>query len=116
MSSASRASLSMNGARLHFNQLQDAAAPHRRIIRNGVWPHLWLAKHGGEPGLLVAGKAGGTVVVLELLEAGGGEVGAPGLEVVPGAVAAGVPAFLVVAARIGAEEHAPRFQRRVQFA
>src|SRR6185295_2372677 len=61
-----------------------------------------------QPGLLFARQAGRPVVVLELVESGSGEVAAPGLQVVVGAVAPAVPALLVGAARIGAEEHAAR--------
>src|SRR5687768_13014813 len=70
----------------------------------------------GEPGLLLARQPGRTVIVLELGEAGPGQVAPPGLEVVVGAVAAAVPAFLVVAVRVGAEEHAARLQRGAQLA
>ena len=40
--------------------------------------------------------------MLQFDEAGGGEAGAPALEVVVAAVALTVPAFLIVATRVGA--------------
>src|SRR5205085_1176297 len=44
------------------------------------------------------------------------QVIAPGLEVVVGAIAAAIPAFLVVAARIGAEEDAAGLERGAKLA
>src|SRR5215468_3652450 len=71
-----------------------------------------LTPHGREPGLPLAREAGWAVVVAQLVEAGGGDVAAPRLEVEEAAVAAAAPAFLVVAARVRAEQDAARFQGR----
>src|SRR6185295_10346431 len=68
-----------------------------------------------QPGLLLAWQARRPVVVFELGETRLPEIAAPRLQVVVGAIASTVPAFLVVAARIGAEQHAPGLQARVQF-
>src|SRR5690606_34183063 len=72
--------------------------------------------YAGQPGLLLARQPGGPVIVLQLAEAGGGQQRAPRGQVVVGAVAAAVPAFLVVAARIGAEQRAARPQCGAQLA
>src|SRR5207245_10594421 len=50
----------------------------------------------------------------ELFEACRYQVAAPSLEIVVGAVALAVPAFLVTAVRIRAEQHPARFQRGPQ--
>ena len=47
--------------------------------------------------------------MFEFFETGGLQQGAPAVEVVVGAVAAAVPAFLVAAAGVGAEEDAAGF-------
>src|SRR2546425_5829123 len=50
----------------------------------------------------------------ELGESRRREVAAPGLEIVVGAVALAVPAFLVIAVRIRAEQHPARLERGPQ--
>src|SRR5690606_23173573 len=64
-----------------------------------------------EPRALRQGYAVGPVIVLQLDEAGGPQVPPPGVEGPKGAVAPLEPAFLVAAARVGAEEHATGLQR-----
>ena len=52
----------------------------------------------------------------DLLESRAGQVLAPRREIVIRPVATAIPAFLVLPAGIGAEQHAARLERRVQFA
>ena len=51
----------------------------------------------------------------ELDEPRGRQVAAPGFEIVVRAIASAAPAFLVIAARVRAEQHATRLQRCAQF-
>src|SRR5208337_4068576 len=68
-----------------------------------------------QPWLLFAWRAVRAVIMRQLNESGRGHVAAPRLEIVKHTVAPATPAFLVVAARVRAEQHATRFQSRVQF-
>src|SRR5712692_5557407 len=72
------------------------------------------APNACQPGLLLARQAGGSVVVVELDEPCGRQVAAPGSEVMVRAVAPAVPAFLVMAARVRAEQHPARLERGAQ--
>ena len=54
--------------------------------------------------------------MVHLDESRSGNVRAPSVQIVVHAVAAAIPAFLVIAARVGAEEDAVRLQGRVQLA
>src|SRR6266540_1783026 len=83
--------------------------------RGGATPSR-PAPHAREPGLAFARQALGPVVVLELRETGRGHEAPPGLQVVVRAVAAAVPALLVLAVRVRAEQHAVGLQARVQLA
>src|SRR6266702_2373889 len=83
--------------------------------RRGATPSR-PAPHAREPGLPFARQALGPVVVLELRETGRGHEAPPGIQVVIRAVAAAVPALLVVAVRVRAEQHAPGLQARAQLA
>src|SRR5258706_14845782 len=73
-----------------------------------------LAPHARQPWLLLAWQSCWPVVVLELDEARVRQVAAPRLEIVVRAVAPSVPAFLVRATWIGAEQDAAGAERCVQ--
>src|SRR5579859_885563 len=73
-----------------------------------------LAPHARQPGLLLARQPGRAVVMIEFDESGSRHEGAPGFEIMIGAIAAVAPAFLVAAARVGAEQYAARLQRGMQ--
>src|SRR6266571_7281375 len=73
-----------------------------------------LAPRAREPGLPLARQALGPVVVRELFKSGGGRKAPPGFQIVIRAVAPAVPALLVVAVRVRAEQHAARLERRMQ--
>jgi transcriptional regulator with AAA-type ATPase domain len=70
---------------------------------------LNLAPHAGQPGLLLTRQAGGPVVVFQLGKTGIAQILLPGRQVVVAAIARAIPAFLVIATRIGAEQHAAGF-------
>src|SRR6266704_2380257 len=95
----------------HYNAPRYSASRTRR----GATPSR-PAPHAREPGLPLARQALGPVVVLELRETGRGHEAPPGFQVVIRAVAAAVPALLVVAVRVRAEQHAPGLQARAQLA
>src|SRR3974377_1272024 len=61
------------------------------------------------PGLSFARQSGGAVIVINLNESGGGYIAAPSIKVMIHAVAPTIPAFLVVAARVRAEQDTTRF-------
>src|SRR5581483_1242590 len=86
----------------------------RSYITNDTTSASHLSPYAREPGLLVARKAGRSVVVLQLDEAGTGHISPPAFEIVKSAVALALPSFFVVAARIGAEQDSARLQRRMQ--
>src|ERR1700674_5588400 len=69
-----------------------------------------------QPRLLRARQARRPIVVRKLGESGRGHMAPPGFETVVRAEATTIPAFIVVAARIGAEQHALRLERGTQFA
>src|SRR5260370_38887735 len=73
-----------------------------------------LAPHAGEPRLPLTRQAGGPVIVLDFDEAHARHISTPCFEIMENAVAAVAPAFLIRAARVGAEQHAAGLQRRVQ--
>jgi hypothetical protein len=73
-----------------------------------------LAPHACEPGLLVARQAFRAVIVAQRHEAGSNDIAFPGRVIVETAVARAVPALFVMAARIRAEQHTARLQRRAQ--
>ena len=68
--------------------------------------------HAREPRLLFPRQSLRPVVVLDLAEAGARQVASPCFEIVVRAVALAAPPFLVVAARVGAEQHAAGLERR----
>src|SRR5258706_140108 len=80
------------------------------------YPASSLAPRAREPGLPLARQALGPVVVGELFKSGGGHKAPPGFQIVIRAVAPAVPALLVVAVRVRAEQHAARLERRAQLA
>src|SRR5260221_4441071 len=80
------------------------------------YPASSLAPGAREPGLPLARQALGPVVVRELFESGGGHEAPPGFQIVIRAVAPAVPALLVVAVRVRAEQNAARLERRAQLA
>src|SRR5258706_9009835 len=84
-------------------------------VQRGATPSQ-SAPPAREPGLALARQALGPVVVLELRETRRGHETPPGLQVVVRAVAAAVPALLVVAVRVRAEQHAVGLQARAQLA
>src|SRR6476659_25900 len=69
-----------------------------------------------EPRLTFTRQTFGTVVMFELDEAGSGKIAAPRREIPVGAVSLLIPAFLIVAARIRAEQHTARLERGTQLA
>src|SRR5712692_7529251 len=73
------------------------------------------APHARQPRLLCARQAGRAVIVGKLDEPRGRHIAAPGFKIIVRAVAATAPAFLVLAVRVRAEQHAARSQRHVQF-
>src|ERR1700692_838193 len=79
------------------------------MIRSGL-----LSPDTCQPWLLLERQPRGPVVVVQFDEACVGQVTPPGLPVMVGAVASAIPAFFVVAARIGAEQHATGLQRGTQ--
>src|SRR5690606_41756055 len=79
-------------------------------------PGSAAAPAAGQPGLLFARQRAGPVIVFQLAEAGGLQARAPAFEVVVAAIARAVPAFAVVAPRVGTEQHAAWFQAVVQLA
>src|ERR1043166_2794364 len=81
--------------------------PVGRLVRQ-------FAPDAGEPGLLLARQAGRPVIVRQLGKSSAGRVTPPAVEVVVSAVAPAVPALFIVAARIGAEQHAARLQAGAQ--
>src|SRR5476649_2749596 len=74
----------------------------------------YFSPDAGQPWLLFARQAGRPIVVADGVEAGVGHVARPAVVIMVAAVAWAVPAFAIVAARVGAEQHAAVFQRRVQ--
>src|SRR6266852_4596390 len=80
------------------------------------YPLSSLAPRAREPGLPLARQAFGPVVVRELFKSGGSHKALPGFQIVIRAVAPAVPALLVVAVRVRAEQHAARLERRAQLA
>ena len=77
---------------------------------------LQPAPRAREPGLPLARQTFGPVVVRELGESRGGHETPPAFQVVIRAVAPAVPALLVMAVRVRAEEDSARLERRVQLA
>src|SRR5260221_5040705 len=71
-------------------------------------PASSLAPRAREPGLPLARQALGAVVVRKLFESGGGHKAPPGFQIVIRTVAPAVPALLVVALRVRAEQNAAR--------
>src|SRR5258705_4715446 len=88
-------------------QFTGTGAPH---------PLSSLAPRAREPGLPLARQSLGAVVVGELFESGGGHKAPPGFQIVIRAVTPAVPALLVVAVRVRAEQNAARLERRAQLA
>src|SRR5258705_4814656 len=70
--------------------------------------------YAGKPRLLIARQTDRLIVVVQLDDAGCRHEAPPRLERVVHTVAVVVPPFLVIAARIGAHQHATRFQRRME--
>src|SRR5213082_216144 len=66
-------------------------------------------------GLLFARQARRSVIVGKLDESRSRHIAAPSPKIMICAVAPPVPAFFVMAARIGAEQHTTRFKTCVQF-
>src|SRR5437868_10374994 len=77
---------------------------------------LRLAPDGGEPWLLLARQALGSIVMCELDKSRTRHVAAPGVDPVIGAVAAAIPSFFVLAVRVRAEKNSARLERRAQLA
>src|ERR1700678_1973459 len=75
-------------------------------VRSVASSSLALPPHRHEPRLLLSGLAGRPEVVTQLFEPCGGDEGAPPIEVPVAAVALSVPAFAVVAPRVGGEKNA----------
>src|SRR4029077_17719099 len=71
---------------------------------------LHPAPNSRQPRLLCAGQSRRPIVIFELYERRIQHVAAPGFKIVVSAVPPAVPTFLVLAVRIGAEQHAPWFQ------
>src|SRR5215468_8708732 len=74
-----------------------------------------LAPNRRQPGLLFAWQAGRPIVVRKLDKSRLGHMAPPGVQTVKRTEAPTLPLFLVVAARVRAEQHALRFQRGTQF-
>ena len=68
-----------------------------------------------QPGLLFARPAGRAIIVSKLNESRSCHIAAPSFKIMIHAVAPAVPAFLVMAVRVRAEQHATRFQACMQF-
>src|SRR5262249_21736751 len=73
-----------------------------------------FAPDAGEPGLLLVRQAGGPIVMLDFLETRAREEALPLRQVVIGAIAAAKPAFLILAAGIGREQHTARAKRGME--
>src|SRR5260221_9762878 len=80
------------------------------------YPASSLAPRAREPGLPLARQALGPVVVRELRKPRCGHKAPPGFQIVIRAVAPAVPALLVVAGRVRAEQPAARLERPAQLA
>src|ERR1700689_3229904 len=87
---------------------------HWRATERVKPPGLLPAPDAGQPGLLLARQSRRTIVVLEFGEVRGRKIAAPGRQIVIGTVTSSVPALLVLAAWIGAEQHTAWAQRVVQ--
>ncbi len=74
-----------------------------------------LSPYAGQPGLLVARQPEGPVIMGQLGKARRLQIGAPGPEVVEDSVATACQPSSLCPARIGAEQHPPRFQTGPQF-
>src|SRR5215470_15443152 len=70
-----------------------------------------LAPNGRQPGLPFARQAGRAIVVRKLDKSRLGHVAPPGVQTVKRTEAPAIPLFLVVAARVRAEQDALRFER-----
>src|SRR5256714_808461 len=77
---------------------------------------LRFAPDGGEPWLLLARQALGSIVMRELDKSRTRHVAAPGVDSVIGSVAAAIPSFFVLAVRVRAEKDSARLERRAQLA
>src|SRR6266508_1010639 len=68
-----------------------------------------------QPRLLCARQSRRPIVVLDFGKSRCGQVASPGFETVIHAEATAAPTFLIIAARIGAEQHALGLERDAQF-
>src|SRR6266850_2996245 len=93
-------------------------SPERWQFTGTAEPHppSSLAPRAREPGLPLARQALGPVVVRKLRKPRCGHKAPPGFQIVIRAVAPAVPALLVVAVRVRAEQNAARLERRAQLA
>src|SRR6266550_5932645 len=99
-----------------FRSPRSATSRSRWTERRVTGCRLRLAPDGGEPWLLLARQALGSIVVRELDESRTRHIAPPGLDSVVGAVAAAIPSFFVLAVRVRAKKDPARLERRAQLA